>query len=385
MEFIDLKAQQKRIYSRIRERIDNVLNHCQFVMGPEIYELEQTLADFVGVRHCISVASGTDSLIMSLMAHDIGPGDEVITTPFTFIASAEAISLVGATPVFVDIDEFTYNIDANLIASAVTERTKAILAVNLYGNCADYDEIMAVSDKFCASRKADGSTNGGNNRIVVIEDAAQSFGSVYKNRKSCSLSTIGCTSFFPAKPLGGYGEGGACFTNDSDLAERIRQLRNHGQEKKYQHSRIGLNGRMDTLQAAIILAKMEIFPEEIEARSTIARYYTEKFNEINSRMPNAVITQRIMDYCTSIHAQFTIRIDNRDTVRRYLDDHGIPTAVHYPIPIHKQAAFSTVKANCPVSENVAHEVLSLPMHAYLDVTDIDNITKVVADALLACR
>jgi UDP-2-acetamido-2-deoxy-ribo-hexuluronate aminotransferase len=249
MQFIDLKAQYRRIETDVNQRIQAVLNHGQYIMGPELTELESQLAEFVGVKHAIGVSDGTTALLIALMALDIGVGDEVITTPFTFIATGEMIALLGATPVFVDIDPQTYNIDVNKIESAITSKTKAIMPVSLYGLCADFDAINAIAEKY---------------QLPVIEDGAQSFGASYKGKKSCGLTTIGCTSFFPSKPLGCYGDGGACFTNDDDLAKKMREIRVHGQDRRYHHPVIGLNGRLDTIQAAILLAKLSVFPQEVD-------------------------------------------------------------------------------------------------------------------------
>jgi UDP-2-acetamido-2-deoxy-ribo-hexuluronate aminotransferase len=338
--FIDLKTQQQQILPQLEKNIHQVLHHGKYIMGPEIVELEQKLAEYVGVKHCITVSSGTDALLIAMMALGIGSDDEVITTPFSFIATAETIALLGAKPVFVDIDQRTYNIDLKQIEAVITPKTKAILPVSLYGQCADFDAINQYN-------------------IPVIEDAAQSFGATYKGQKSCSLSTIGCTSFFPSKPLGCYGDGGACFTDDDDLAKLMREIRIHGQEKRYHHARIGINGRMDTLQAAILLAKLEIFSQEVEARHRIGQAYTDALKD-------KVTTPYIEPHNTSVYAQYTIQVDNRDQLQQKLKQQGIPTAVHYPIPLHKQPAFAHLKASdCSVAENLATRVISLPMHPYL--------------------
>jgi len=265
MQFIDLKTQYSLIENEVLMSIKNVLNHGQYIMGPEIAALEKQLAEFVGVKHALVNSSGTDALLMALMALDIQPGDEVITSPFSFFATAEVISLCHAIPVFVDIDPATYNMDPNKLAAAITSKTKAIMPVSLYGQCADYDAINAIANQY---------------GIPVIEDAAQSFGATYKGKYSCSLSTIGCTSFFPSKPLGGYGDSGACFTNDDELAQKLIEIRIHGQNARYCHSRIGINGRMDTIQAAILIEKMKIFPEEIIMRQRVARRYDELLSDV---------------------------------------------------------------------------------------------------------
>ncbi len=350
--FINLKSQQRQVLPQLEKNIHQVLHHGKYIMGPEIAELEQKLADYVGVKHCISVSSGTDALLIAMMALGIKQGDEIITTPFSFIATAETIMLLGAKPVFVDIDPRTYNIDPKQIAAAITEKTKAILPVSLYGQCADFDAINQYN-------------------LPVIEDAAQSFGATYKGHKSCSLSTIACTSFFPSKPLGCYGDGGACFSNDDNLAKIMREIRVHGQEKRYHHARIGINGRMDTLQAAILLAKLEIFPQEVEARHHIGQSYTEALTDI-------VTTPYIEPYNTSVYAQYTIQVDNRDELQQKLKQQGIPTAIHYPIPLNKQAAFADLKTNdCLAAEQVAQRVISLPMHPYLTEMEQLQITSLL--------
>ena len=350
IEFIDLKTQQQQILPQIEKNIQQVLHHGKYIMGPEIAELEQKLADYVGVKHCITVSSGTDALLIAMMALGIKPGDEIITTPFSFIATAETIMLLGAKPVFVDIDPRTYNIDTKQIEAAITAKTKAILPVSLYGQCADFDTINQYN-------------------LPVIEDAAQSFGATYKGQKSCSLSTIACTSFFPSKPLGGYGDSGACFTNDDNLAKIMREIRVHGQDKRYHHARIGINGRMDTLQAAILLAKLEIFPQEIEARKRIGQTYTEALKDI-------VTTPYIEPHNSSVYAQYTIEVDNRDELQQKLKQQAIPTAVHYPIPLNKQPAFANLETrDCSVAEKVAQRVISLPMHPYLRKIEQMKITR----------
>jgi UDP-2-acetamido-2-deoxy-ribo-hexuluronate aminotransferase len=344
MQFIDLKTQQQQIREKIDSRIKTVLDHGKYVMGPELYELEEKLADYVGVKHCIGVASGTDALLIAMMALGIKAGDEVITTPFTFIATGEMIALLGATPVFVDIDEKTYNIDPEKIEQAITDKTRAIMPVSLYGQCADYDAINSIAEK---------------HGLPVIEDGCQSFGGTYKNQQSCSLTTIGCTSFFPSKPLGAYGDGGACFTNDDELAKVMREIRVHGQDKRYHHPLIGINGRLDTIQAAILLVKMEIFPDEVKARHRVAERYTKLLGD-------KVITPYIKDGNTSIYAQYTIQVSQRDEVEKHMNQAGMPTAVHYPVPLHQQPAFSYLSSGpLDVSEAVANRVMSLPMHPYL--------------------
>jgi len=364
--FIDLNRQQQRILPDIEQRIAAVLKHGQYILGPEVAELEKKLAEYTGAKHCIAVSSGTDALLIALMAIGIKPGDEVITTPFTFIATGEVIALLGARPVFVDIDAKTYNIDPTLIEAAITGRTKAIMPVSLYGQCADFDAINAIAAK---------------HSLLVIEDACQSFGATYKGRKSCALSDIGCTSFFPSKPLGCYGDGGACFTNDDTLATKMRQVMNHGQDRRYHHPIIGVNGRLDTLQATILLAKMQIFEEEVELRATIGAAYSSAFGE---KCPAGVVTPHIETCNTSVYAQYTIQIDDRDKLQQELQAKGVPTAVHYPVPLNLQPAFAdlgTPAGSFPVSEAVAQKVMSLPMHPYLDRGDMERIVTAVADAI----
>ncbi|MCE5286206.1 MAG: DegT/DnrJ/EryC1/StrS family aminotransferase [Pelosinus sp.] len=344
--FIDLKAQQDRIKEDLDRRIQKVLAHGQYIMGPEVHELEEKLADYVGVKHCLSVASGTDALLIALMALGVNAGDEVITTPFTFIATAEVIALLGAKPVFVDIDPRTYNIKPDLIEAAITSKTKAIIPVSIFGQCADFDTINTIASKY---------------NLPVIEDGAQSFGATYKGRKSCSLSTIGCTSFFPSKPLGCYGDGGACFTNDSNIFKTMDQIRLHGQEKRYHHQLVGINGRLDTLQAAILLVKLEIFPGEVVLREQIGQRYTELLS-------NSIVTPFIQEKCTSVYAQYTVQVDDRINYQEKLRAAGIPSAVHYPVPLHLQPVFFRLgkgEGSYPAAENVAKRVISLPMGAYL--------------------
>lgn len=351
--FIDLKAQYQALKPQIQERINRVLEHGQYIMGPEVKELEDKLADYVGVKHCIAASSGTDTLLIAMMALGIGPGDEVITTPFTFIATGEMIALLGAKPVFVDIDPRTYNIDPGKIEAAISPKTRAIMPVSLYGQCADMDAINAIAD---------------NHGLPVIEDAAQSFGATYKGRKSCALSTIGSTSFFPSKPLGGFGDGGALFTDDEVLAKTMREIRVHGQDRRYHHPRLGINGRLDTLQAAILLAKLERFPWEVQQRQKIGSDYTFMLKESN---PN-VVTPYIEERNTSVYAQYTIQIDDRNAIAKRLSDAGIPTAIHYPIPLHLQPAFQCFRymhGNFPVAEHVSSQVLSLPMGPHLKTSD----------------
>ena len=362
MQFIDLKTQSKRIEDRLFARFKAILDHGAYIMGPEVAELEGALAKFVGVKHALAVASGTDALLIALMALDIGPGDEVITTPFSFFATAEVIALLGATPVFVDINSDTYNINAASVEAAITTKTKAIMPVSLYGQCADYDEINAVAKK---------------HNLPVIEDAAQSFGATYKGRQSCGLTTIGCTSFFPSKPLGCYGDGGACFTNDSELATRMDEIRLHGQSKRYYHTRLGINGRFDTIQAGFLLEKLAIFPEEIQLRQQVADRYQQL-------LPQGIKTPSIKSHNTSVYAQYTLEVADRDAFQQELQKRGIPTAVHYPSGLHEQPIFKKLYPSSqrfPITEQAARRVLSIPMHPYLTYEDQKKIANVLSEIL----
>ena len=352
MQFIDLKVQQDRIREKIESNIKKVLDHGKYIMGPEVYELEEQLADYVGAKHCVGVSSGTDALLVAMMALGIKPGDEVITTPFTFIATGEMIALLRARPVFVDINPKTYNIDASQIESAITANTRAIMPVSLYGQCSDMDAINVIADR---------------HGLPVIEDAAQSFGATYKDKKSCALSTIGCTSFFPSKPLGGYGDSGACFTDDDQLAKAMREIRVHGQDRRYHHPRIGINGRMDTIQAAILLGKFDIFPEEVSLRSEIGLRYTTLLNRAGIES-----TPYIESYNTSVFAQYTIQVSDRKRLVDYLRHAGIPTAIHYPIDLNRQPVFIS-ELKFPVSERASAAVLSLPMHPYLSKEEQEKV------------
>ncbi|TKR53868.1 DegT/DnrJ/EryC1/StrS family aminotransferase [Allopusillimonas ginsengisoli] len=345
IDFIDLKTQQARIKDKIDAGIQRVLAHGQYILGPEVTELEEKLAAFSGTRYCITCANGTDALQIAQMALGIGPGDEVITPGFTYIATAETVALLGGKPVYVDINPRTYNMDPALIDAAITSRTKAIIPVSLYGQCADMDAINAIAEK---------------HGIPVIEDAAQSFGARYKDRRSCNLSTIACASFFPSKPLGCYGDGGAIFTNDAELARVLRQIARHGQDRRYHHVRVGVNSRLDTLQAAILLPKLEILNEEITLRQQVAQSYNDLLGSagINS-MPY------IEAHNTSVYAQYTIRVTERERIQDDLRKAGIPTAVHYPIPLNKQPAVANDSVSLPVGDEVATQVISLPMHPYL--------------------
>lgn len=349
MEFIDLAAQQARIKEKIDANIQKVLAHGNYILGPEVSELEGKLSEFTGAKYCITCANGTDALQIAQMALGIGPGDEVITPGFTYIATAETVALLGAKPVYVDIDPKTYNLNPVQLEAAITPRTKAIIPVSLYGQCADFDAINAIAEK---------------HGIPVIEDAAQSFGASYNGKKSCNLSTIACTSFFPSKPLGCYGDGGAIFTNDEVLAKLLRQIARHGQDKRYHHVRVGVNSRLDTLQAAILLPKLEIFADEIIKRNLVATSYTRLLNDVG-----IVSTPYVDERCISSWAQYTILVEDREDVLDKLKEAGVPTAVHYPIPLNKQPAVKDDAVSLPIGDEVAKQVMSLPMHPYLSTQD----------------
>lgn len=367
--FIDLKTQYQALKTEIDDRIQRVLDHGQYILGPEVKELEDKLADYIGAKYCITVASGTEALLISLMALGIKLGDEVITTPFTFISAAEAIVLLGATPVFVDIEPNTCNINAKLIEEAITSKTKAIIPVSLYGQTADMDEINMIGVK---------------HNLPVIEDAAQSFGAEYKGKKSCNLSTVGCTSFFPSKPLGCYGDGGAIFTSDEKLAQACREIRIHGQSKRYLHTRIGVGGRMDTLQCAIVLAKLERYDWEIKARKTVAAKYdsllTESIRNENKYGSRKNCLIKKLGVCvdrTSVYAQYTLLSEDRDALQKYLTDVGVPTSVHYPLPINEQPAYKKLSRsnNTPIASQYSKQVFSIPMGSYLSDEQIKFVMK----------
>ena len=358
IEFIDLKAQQVRLKDQINTAIQCVLAHGQYILGPEVDELEEKLATYTGAKYCITCANGTDALQIAQMALGIGPGDEVITPGFTYIATAETVALLGAKPVYVDIDRRTYNLDPNLLEAAITPRTKAIIPVSLYGQCADFDAINAIAAK---------------HGIPVIEDAAQSFGASYKERKSCNLSTIACASFFPSKPLGCYGDGGALFTNNDELAIVMRQIARHGQDRRYHHIRVGVNSRLDTIQAAILLTKLAAFEEEIALRQQVAANYDRLLNKAGFDTTPYIDSRNI-----SVFAQYTVRVANREHVQARLKAAGIPTAVHYPIPLNKQPAVIDASCQLPIGDAVAEQVLSLPMGAYLSGADQEKIVAELA-------
>lgn len=362
IDFIDLKTQYAVLKEDIDRRIHAVLDHGQYIMGPEVAELEERLAAFTGARHCVTVASGTEALLIALMALDIRPGDEIVTTPFTFVATAEVIVLLGAKPVFVDIEPDTCNLDVRQVEAALTSRTRALMPVSLYGQPCDMDELNALAAQ---------------HGLPVIEDAAQSFGAEYKGRRSCHLSTIGCTSFFPSKPLGCYGDGGALFTDDDAIAQAAREIRVHGQSRRYHHTRLGLGGRMDTLQCAVVLAKLRRFEWEVARRCAVGERY--------DRLMDAAPVQRVQVRSdrTSAFAQYTVMVPDRARVQRGLQEAGIPTAVHYPVPIHRQPAYRQLcgDGEFPRAQAAAEQVLSLPMHADMSEATQDSIVAALVHQL----
>lgn len=358
--FIDLAAQQKRLRVDIKDGIDRVLAHGKFILGPEVEELEERLSDYTGATHCITVANGTDALQIALMAIGVSSGDEVITPSFSYIATAEATALLGGTPIFVDIDPVTYNLDPGAVAAAITPRTKAIIPVSLYGQPADYDAINAIAEKF---------------GIAVIEDGAQSFGASYKGKKSGNLTTIGCTSFFPSKPLGCYGDGGAIFTSDPGLANLMRQIARHGQDRRYHHIRVGVNSRLDTLQAAILLPKLAVLDDEIMRRQRVADAYNKALLALDLTVPS------IANDRTCAWAQYTVRVKNRESLRVALREASVPTAVHYPLALSQQPAVACKSGSFPNSEKAAEEVMSLPMHPYMEQKDVDFIVEKITACL----
>ena len=364
MDFIDLKSQYAALRDNINARIQAVLDHGQYILGPEVREMEQALVAYTGAKHCISVASGTEALLICLMALDLQPGDEVITSPFTFAATAEMIVLAGGVPVFVDIEPDTANIDATLIESAITAKTRAIMPVSLYGQVADMDAINAIAER---------------HGLAVIEDAAQSFGATYKTKKSCNLSTFGCTSFFPSKPLGCYGDGGAIFTSDDKLAQACREIRTHGQSQRYLHTRLGVGGRMDTLQCAVVLGKLERFDWEIARRLELGEAYA---RSLKAAAPGLQLLA-VRDDRDCVWAQYTVFVDEREAVQARLKAAGIPTAVHYPRPLHHQPAYAKYGRPdaCPNSIAAARRVMSLPMSADLTDAQQDQVVSVLAASI----
>lgn len=365
MEFIDLKTQQKIIKEELDQRMAKVLVHGQYIMGPEVAESEAELSKYLNVKHSITCASGTDALLMAMMALDLKGGDEVITTSFTFYATVGMMTYIGVKPVLVDIDPLTYNMDVSQIEKKITSKTKAIVPVSLYGQCADMNAINAIAAK---------------HNLHVIEDAAQSFGAKQGGKYSCNLAKLSCTSFFPAKPLGVYGDGGACFTNDDGLAHELRSIRVHGSLERYNHTRVGMNGRFDTLQAAVLLAKLKIFEKECVERERLGRTYNELFKQYAPGVQVPVIQEGNRH----VFAQYTIRVQNREMVMAFLKEKGVPSVVHYPKTVNHQKVFQTLYGDAgsfPHAEKAAKEVLSLPMHPYLKLEEQEQVVKQVAAAL----
>ncbi|KZY73994.1 aminotransferase DegT [Oleiphilus sp. HI0071] len=363
VDFANLQHQYQLYKAEIDARIQAVLDKSNYIMGEEVAELEQELEKFTGAKHAITCSNGTDALVLALMAMDIQPGDEVITTPFTFISTGESIAFLKATPVFVDIDPLTFNIDPNLIEAAITEKTKAIMPVSLYGQPADMNEINAIAKK---------------HSLKVIIDGAQSFGSTYKGQSEVNHGDFYTTSFFPAKPLGCYGDGGAVFTNNDEYAEKLKMLRVHGQNKRYHHKYIGIGGRLDTIQAAVLLAKLPRYADEIAARQSVALMYNEQLSD--SSAAGAFTLPQVKADRTSVYAQYTLRVKNRESLQAKLKEQGLPTAVHYPMPLHLQECFDYLdhdKGSFPLAEKASAEVMSLPMNAFLGVSEIDLIVDLV--------
>jgi UDP-2-acetamido-2-deoxy-ribo-hexuluronate aminotransferase len=361
MQFIDLGAQYRAYRTDIDSAIQRVIETTMFIQGGEVSSLEKELAEYIGVSHCVSCASGTDALQLALMALGVGPGDEVVTSPFSFFATAEVISLLGATPVFCDIDPVTYNLDRGKLEGSISQRTKAVMPVSIFGQPADMDAINQIADR---------------HGLPVIEDGAQSFGAEYNGRKSCGVSTIGCTSFFPTKPLGCYGDGGALFTNDGELAEKLRMLMNHGQTGRYQHAEIGLNSRLDAIQAAILRVKLRHLDEELQARQHIADRYNDGLAGVAG-----LTTPRVVGGRTSAWAQYSIQADNREALIAGLKERDVPSAIHYPTPIYRQEVYEDTVGRygeCPVTERLCARVMSLPMYPFMAESDVDLVCGAVA-------
>lgn len=355
INFLDLSIQQQRIKAELDRRIAGVLSHCQFILGPEVSELEARLVQYVEGTHCISCANGTDALQLALMAIGVGPGDEVIIPGFSYYATAEAVALLGATPVFVDINE-TYNIDVDKVEAAITTSTRAIMVVSLFGQCPDFDRINAIAKEY---------------GLVTIEDAAQSFGATFNGSKSCNLADISCTSFFPSKPLGCYGDGGAVFTNDEELSKRVRMIARHGQSKRYYHEMIGVNSRLDSLQAAVLLAKLDVFDDEIKRRNDVAALYREKLVNTNLILPDPPVSDR------SAWAQYSVRSSKRTELIEGLRQVGIPTVIHYPVPLNKQPALKEFQADLPVGDRISTEIFSLPFGPYMPEADQGRVVRAI--------
>lgn len=362
IDFANLKYQHNLYKDEIEEALLKVARNCNFIMGDEVQELEKSLEEFTGAKYAITCSNGTDALLLAMMALDIKPGDEIITTPFTFIATAETIAFLGGVPIFVDIDEKTYNINPSKIEEVITAKTKAIMPVSLYGQPADMNAIQTIADK---------------HNLKVIIDGAQSFGSRYKGITDSALGDISTTSFFPAKPLGCYGDGGAVFTNDENLADKMKSLRIHGQSKRYHHKYIGIGGRLDTMQAAVLNVKLKYYEKDLNLRQKVARKYTKALeNKTNLILPT------VSSNTTSAWAQYSVRVKNRDELQVKLKEQGIPTAVHYPMPLHLQECFTYLgykRGSFPIAELVSNEIISLPMNPYLKDEEIDLVSRKISD------
>ena len=366
MQFIDLKSRHQLIGNKINARVQQVMDHGQFILGPEVREVEEKLAQYTGSKHCVTVSSGTDALLIALMALGVGAGDEVITVPYTWISTAEVIALLGAKPVFVDIRSDTWNMDETQVGAAITDKTKAIMPVSIYGQCPDMDAINKIAKKY---------------NLPVIEDAAQSFGATYKGKKSCNLSTIGSTSFFPSKPLGCYGDGGALFTNDDELAEKFRWIRVHGQERKHHHPILGINGRMDTIQAAILLEILEVFPDEVQKRENLGQTYSEGLVHVDG-----LETPSIGEHNTSVYAQYTILAEHREEIQQSLKEKDIPSVSYYTVPLHLQPVFKHLghqTGDFPIAERVSNQCLSLPISPYLEEVEQKKVIDVIYSFIFA--
>ena len=365
MQYLDFSPQRLRIKTDLGARLERVMEQGRFILGPEVDELETRLSAYAGVGHCIAVANGTDALQIALMAIGTGPGDEVILPGFTYAATAEVVALLGAKPVYVDIDLTTYNLDPELLEAAITDRTRAIIPVSLYGQCAAYERINAIAGRF---------------GIHVIEDAAQSFGATRFGKKSCGLTAIAATSFFPTKPLGCYGDGGALFTDDEALAVRMRRIARHGQDRRYHHVAIGVNSRLDTIQAAVLLSKLNIFDDELQRREDASRRYL-ALMEADPVCRDSIAVPAVVEGNVSAWAQFTIRLRNRDAVQQHLAQQGIPTTVHYPLPLYRQPAFFVPELTLRNSESASKEVLSLPFGPYISPEDQSLVVEALAAAI----
>lgn len=359
--YLDLSAQYKKIQAQVEPRILKILSSGQYILGPEVVNCEKKLAEFVGSTHALTVSNGTIALSMALMAIDVKPGDEVITTSFSFFATAEVISSLGAKPVFVDVDAVSYNLDPSLIESKITAKTKAIMPVGLFGQPADMDEINAIAKK---------------HNLYVIEDAAQSFGAKYKGRRSCNLSDIGCTSFFPAKPLGCAGDGGAVFTSNPDLAKKLDFIRNHGQTRRYYHEYIGVNGRLDPIQCVVLSEKIKTYQQDIEERQKIAMTYNEAFAGLGLKIP--VLKDKNRE---SVYAQYTLVVEDREKFVKALEQKGIPTSIHYPMGIHEQPIYKSLNVKLPITEHLSQRVVSLPLYPGMPQDHIQQVIAAVRSAV----